>query len=137
MKTNAFLNEGVLLVVVGGSILFCAGYFLPDDIALPGATFVAALIGFIIYTRVSSWQIEGGARKVLLAFALAALMSAWASLCLLVAYGNFPRSPVWTDQRRNGFVILDFFFPIFIVFLGWLSNMLSAFYGSQGKRIRH
>lgn len=125
MKNNVILNKGAVLILIGGSIMFCTGYFLPDKLALQGATFMGALIGYIIYVRVNNWEIEDSIRKSLLMFAITILMSVWASLSLLVACNIFSKLPLCTENRRNGFIILYFFFPMLIVFFSWLSTRWS------------
>lgn len=122
MKSKIFLNKGAMLILLGGLVLFCIDYFLPADLALQGATFAGASIGYLIYLRVNNWELENGVRKNLLMFAITILMSAWASICLLLACDISPRLPLCTENRRNGFIILNFFFPMLIVFFSWLSN---------------
>jgi len=58
-------------------------------------------------------------------FGITILMSSWSSACLLATYNIFPKMPRWTENMRNAFIILNFFFPLLLVFSGWLSNRLS------------
>ena len=125
MKSNVVRNEGLILILVGGSILFSTEYFLPKEIALKVATFIGGLIGFILYSRIRNWDINNQSLKNMLMFGITILMSSWASFCLLATYNFFPKMPRWAENMRNAFIILNFFFPLLLVFSGWLSNRLS------------
>jgi len=125
MNNNVVRNEGLILILIGGSILFGTGYFVPDEVALQVATFIGGLIGYIVYSRVSSWEISNQARKDTLMFGITVLISLWASLCWLAAYNVFPQTAPLAENRRNSFIILNFFFPMLIVFFGWVSKRLS------------
>lgn len=122
MKSDSILKKGSVLVLIAGLIMFCTGYFLPDEVALQGTTFVAGLMGYITYIRVNNWGVEDSVRKSLLIFAITVLISVWASLSLLAACHIFSKLPLCTENRRNGFIILYFFFPMLIGLFSWLST---------------
>lgn len=125
MKKQVVRNEGFMLILVGGSILFSIGYFLPNEVALQITTFIGGLIGFIIYSRVSNWNINDRALENMLMLGITILMSSWASSCWLVAYNLFFKATPLAENRLNAFIILNFFFPLLLVFSGLLSSWLS------------
>lgn len=122
MNGYFLLHEAVPFIIIGGSILFGVGYFLPDEIALQVASFIGGLIGYIIYVRISSRDPKDVSHKSILMFTVTLLMSLWATLCLWLACAVFAKLPLCTENRRNAFAILNFFFPMLIVFFGWVSN---------------
>jgi hypothetical protein len=115
-------SEGFVLSLISGLVLFGVDYFLPNDIALQGAAFTGGLIGYIIYIRISNWKTDNEAHKDLFMFGITLLMSLWTSLLLLAACNFVFKEPLCTDNRRNGFIIANFFFPVFIVFVSWIMN---------------
>jgi hypothetical protein len=126
MRMNNFvLKQSIALVFVSGSILFSVGYFLPNEVALQGATLAASVIGYIIYLRVRNWEIKDEVHKDFLLFVITLVMSLWASLCLITTCVISAKLPLCLANRRNSFVILYFFFPLLVVFFSWLSTRLS------------
>lgn len=120
MKGNRMLIESAAFILIGGSVLFCMGYFSSDRTAISFASFTGILIGYMIYVRIDSWSHNGQPLKVLYLFGVTLLMSTWASLCLLIACNAFSNSPLCIENKRSVFVVLIFFFPFMFVFFGWL-----------------
>ncbi len=121
MRNKISLLEGIVLILVGGSILFSAGYFLPDTLAYQGATFIGGLVGYIIFVRFLNWQIESKPIKNLFLFLTTILMSSLASLCLIGICYISSDLPICYGNRFKGFIMTDFFFPMLIVFFSWIS----------------
>ena len=119
------LNEATILIIIGGCVLFGTGYFLPAGIALQGATFVGGLIGYIIFARTTTWEMKNKIHNDFLTFGITFLMSLFASLCLLVACNALSKLAFCTENRRDGFIILNFFFPFLIVVISWFANRSS------------
>lgn len=124
MKNRTMMRDSLILIVIGGLVLFSTNYFLPDDVAFEIASFTGGGIGYVIYIRTSSWNYDEQYLKILHMLGITFLMSTWASLFLLVTCGVSSKLTICTENQLNGFVILNFFFPLLIVLLGWLSNNL-------------
>ena len=126
MKSKVILFESIAFILIGGSVLFCVGYFSSDRTAISFASFTGILIGYMIYTRIESWSDNGQPLKTLYRFAVTLLVSTWASLCLLMACSVISNSSLCTGNKRNVFITLNYFFPLVFVFLGWLFNYFSS-----------
>jgi len=122
MKSVSLAKEGILLILISGALLFSVGYFLPDEVALQGATFAGGLFGYIIYVRISNWDVNRQSLRDLFAFGITLLMSLFASVLLVGACNVFSKLPLCAENRRNAFVILNFFFPMLIVFFSWVAG---------------
>ena len=121
MRNKISFVEGIVLILVGGSILFSAGYFLPDRLALQGTTFIGGVVGYIIFVRFLDSQIDSKPIKNLFLFLVTILMSSWASLCLIGICYIASDSPICYGNRFRGFIIANFFFPMLIVFFSWVA----------------
>lgn len=119
MNRKSLLLDGILLIIVNGLLLLIVGYSLQGELALQVATFMGGLMGYIIYSRISTRAIPNESHRTPLIFSFTLLMSLWASLCLLVSCTVFSNLPLCSENRRNGFIILYFFFPMLIVFISW------------------
>jgi hypothetical protein len=109
------------MVLVGGTVLFSVSYFLPYNTSLQVATFLGGLIGYGFFSRIINWRIEKQLVKEFLLFFTTILMSSLASLCLLGMCYFSPDTLACSHNRFWGFTLLIYFFPLLLVFFGWIS----------------
>jgi hypothetical protein len=123
MKRNKLLFEGVVLILAGGLLLFGANRLSPERLVFPIVTFIGGLVGYLIFDRVSIWRIDNRTFRDLVMFSITILTSSFAVLCLLITCNAFSKLSICIENKRNAIIILNFSFPLLMVFFGWLSSL--------------
>lgn len=125
MKKGILFIEAIKLIMIGGLLLFSVGFFLPAKISLQGATLIGGVIGYVIFFKVANLYSIGQSTKDIFLFCTTLAMSLWASICLLGTCSVFPELSQCSENKAQGFVALNFFFPMLVVFFSWVATRWS------------